>query len=173
MLISDEYREQQKALHTNPEYGVASVGFAPLVTKVIDQLGVQELLDYGCGKGRLGQNLSPSGSLTVYQYDPAVPGFDEQPDPAEMVCCIDVLEHIEPDLLDNVLDELQRLTQKYGFFSIHTGPAVKTLPDGRNAHLIQADYTWWLPKIWERFFINTMVHTPSGFYVITQAIKWQ
>jgi len=148
MLISPEYKEQQIEMHENPNYGVASVQYAPLVTKLINSLQVKEVLDYGCGKGRLGENIKPEGVLKLYQYDPGVDGIDDPPDPAEMVCCIDVLEHIEPELLDNVLD---------------------VLPDGRNAHLIQADYKFWLPKLWDRFQVFSMSHEPGGFYVIVRA----
>jgi hypothetical protein len=77
-----------------------------------------------------------------------------------------VLEHIEPELLDNVLDDLQRVVEYFGFFTVHTGPAVKVLSDGRNAHLTQEDYTWWMPKFWARFQVHQMTHVPSGFTVI-------
>ena len=42
------------------------------------------------------------------------------------------LEHIEPDLLDNVLDELSAITRKLVFLTVHTRPAKKMLSDGRN-----------------------------------------
>lgn len=164
--ISEKYLEQQKELHKNPNYGVASVSYAPLVTQLITQLGVTELLDYGCGKGRLAESIKPEHEMVMELYDPSIEKYSERPSPREMVCCIDVLEHIEPELLDNVLDDLKSLTKKYGFFTIHTGPAVKVLPDGRNAHLIQEDFRWWLPKLWERFNIHSMSHTPGGFYVV-------
>jgi len=43
------------------------------------------------------------------------------PSPASFVACIDVLEHIEPELLDNVLDDLRRVTAQIGVFTVHTG----------------------------------------------------
>ena len=64
-----------------------------------------------------------------------------------------MLEHIEPDYLENVLDDLQRVTFRHTYFSIYTGPAIRVLPDGRNAHLIQQPPKWWLPKIMERFYL--------------------
>ena len=166
MLISEDYRKQQESLHENPNYGVASVQYAPLVTDLIDQLQVDEMLDYGAGKGRLAQSIKPKRRVLIELYDPAQPDYSEAPTPRDFVTCIDVLEHIEPDLLDNVLDDLKRVTNKYGLFTIHTGPAVKVLPDGRNAHLIQEDYRWWMPKIWNRFKIHSMAHTRGGFYVV-------
>ena len=166
MLISEKYRKQQAKLHENPSYGVASVGYAPLVSVIIDQFEVNEMLDYGCGKGRLAQSITPNRQVEIELYDPSIPDFAEAPSKRQMVCCIDVLEHIEPELLDNVLDDLKRLTKSVGFFSIHTGPAVKVLDDGRNAHLIQEGYRWWLPKIMDRFDLHTLSHTPGGFYVV-------
>jgi len=75
---------------------------------------------------------------------------------AQLVCCIDVLEHIEPIYLDAVLEELARITVNIGFFTIHRGPASKTLEDGRNAHLIQAPISWWLSRLVRHFEIEHM-----------------
>jgi hypothetical protein len=53
------------------------------------------------------------------------------------------------------------------FITIHTGPAMKTLPDGRNAHLTQQPMEWWLPKLWSRWDIQTVqVAHENGFYAI-------
>lgn len=168
-LISDDYRKQQSELHKNPDYGVASIHFAPIVSKVCNQYGVEELLDYGCGKGRLAQNLNVDHSMMVQQYDPAMPEWADVPEPSEMCACIDVLEHIEPSLLDNVLDDLQRVTVRIGVFTVSTVFAEKTLDDGRNAHLIVQPMEWWLPKIWERFELHVVQRTPDGFFVLVMA----
>lgn len=169
MLISEEYRREQEKLHENPNYGVASVSYAPLVTTLINKLKPSDMLDYGCGKGRLAQNIQPEHEMVLEMYDPGREEFSERPSPRQFVTCIDVLEHIEPDLLDNVLDDLKELTLHTGLFTVHTGPAIKTLSDGRNAHLTQQDYKWWLPKFWERFKVHSFSHTPGGFYVIVRS----
>ena len=167
-LITDAYRAQQQALHENEAYGVASVHFAPLVAKIVAGNKVGELLDYGAGKGRLGEALDKlkARPRKLRHYDPAVPKWAATPAPAEMVACIDVLEHIEPELIDNVLDDLARLTGRLGFFTIHTGPAAKELPDGRNAHLIQEPPAWWLPKLLARFELERFERTKGGFMVL-------
>jgi hypothetical protein len=169
-LITEEYREMQRKLHENPNYGVASVTYAPLVADVIRQLGASELLDYGAGKGRLGKTLCEQVKtpLNIQHYDPAVPLWSKSPEPCRLVACIDVLEHIEPDLLDNVLDDLQRVTLGFGVFTIHTQAAVKVLPDGRNAHLIQQPPSWWLPKLIERFELVAFNRMPMGFWVLVE-----
>jgi len=164
--ISEDYRRQQQELHQNPDYGVASIQFAPAVFQMAERLGSQSISDYGAGKQNLRISLEAAGYTTDYRpYDPAFPEYGEARS-ADLVCCIDVLEHIEPDLLDNVLDDLARITVKHGFFTIHTGPAQKVLPDGRNAHLIQRPSSWWLPRLCERFEILNLQPTAGGFMII-------
>lgn len=165
MLISDDYRAEQEKLHENPNYGVASVQYAPIVTQYINRLGVTDLLDYGAGKCRLFESIKPDHKMRLQAYDPGVLRLSGAPDPAEMVTCIDVLEHIEPELLDNVLDNIKALAKSFVFLTIHTGPAVKVLSDGRNAHLIQEDAEWWLPKIMDRWSLQTFQRTQGGFFV--------
>jgi hypothetical protein len=149
---------------------VASLQYAPIVSEICNTLEVRHLLDYGAGKCRLFQSLKVHHRMTLQAYDPGVPKLAAAPVPAEMVACIDVLEHIEPELLDNVLDDLARLTECVAFLTVHTGPAAKVLADGRNAHLTQQPIEWWLPKIWERFDIQTVQVTGDhAFYVIAYA----
>lgn len=170
MLISEDYRKMQEQLHENPNYGVASVHYAPMVAEVIEAVHATEILDYGAGKGRLGQTLKQHihRPLVIHHYEPARTEWSAPPAPCGFVACIDVLEHIEPDLLDNVLDDLQRVTQNVGVFTVHTGAAVKFLPDGRNAHLIQKPPTWWLRKFLDRFDLVTFNRMPMGFWVGVQ-----
>jgi hypothetical protein len=152
--ISADYLEQQRKLHENPNYGIASLSFAPIVADVMRQTGCKSLSDYGAGKKRLLEGLRQSGlEPTPYlPYDPVFPEYGK-PKPADLVCSIDVLEHIEPDLVDNVILELARVTTNLGFFSFHMGPAGKTLSDGRNAYLIQKPSSWWLKKLTDHFEI--------------------
>jgi len=169
-MISDEYRAMQQKLHENPAYGVASVHYAPLVAQVIETVGAQELLDYGAGKGRLGVALKQhiQRELKIHHYDPAIPEWATPPAPCGFVACIDVLEHIEPALLEHVLDDLRRVTAGVAVFTVHTGPAKRLLPDGRNAHLIQQPAGWWLPKFFARFELITFDRMPNGFQVVVE-----
>lgn len=170
-VISSAYQAEQQALHATGSYGTASIKHAPLVTEIINRLEINHLLDYGCGSLlNLYKHIQPKHKITYQAYDAGVLEYSEPPVPAQMVACIDVLEHIEPEFLDNVLDDLARVTEMVLFCTIHTGPAVKVLSDGRNAHLIQEPMEWWLPKLWSRFDIQTVqVNGPKGFYVIGYA----
>lgn len=170
-VISDAYRIEQQALHSTGTYGTASIQYAPLVTEIVNSLGITHLLDYGCGSLlNLYKHIKPAHKITYQAYDPGTVEYADPPVPAQMVACIDVLEHIEPEYLDNVLDDLMRCTEAVLFATVHTGPAVKTLSDGRNAHLTQEPMGWWLPKFLERFEIQTVQVTGANqFYVIAYA----
>lgn len=163
----------QHELHRNPDYGVASVGYSPLVAEVINANRFTELLDYGAGKGRLGRALKQhvATPLTIHHYDPAIPEWSRPPQPCHLVACIDVLEHIEPDYLCNVLDDLRRVVAGLGVFTVHTGPAVKVLSDGRNAHLIQKPASWWLPLLAQRFEPVALNRMQNGFWIVVERLR--
>jgi hypothetical protein len=170
--ISDGYLAQQRELHGNPNYGVASLSFAPIVKEAMTHYKVRSLSDYGAGKKNLLKGLADLG-VTGFEYFPYDPVFPEYgaPRPADLVCCIDVLEHIEPPFLDAVLGDLAAITVKRGFFSIHSDPAIKHLPDGRNAHLIQEPSSWWLPRLCRYFEIRHLASAPGGFWVLAEPRK--
>lgn len=168
MLISEDYKEQNKKLHENPCYGTSSAKWSNEIRGVCATYGIQSVLDYGCGKGLLKRSL---GWPLIQEYDPSIEGKDAPPSPADLCVCTDVLEHIEPDCLEAVLDDLQRCVKKVGFFTIATRPAKKILPDGRNAHLIQESHAWWLPKIMDRFTLRAFQNSGTEFLVIVEAKK--
>lgn len=148
-LISDEYRQQNAGLHeVDEQYGAGAWRKAAAILEIFHHGHYQTLLDYGCGKGTLKDALP---EIEIIEYDPAIPGKDALPEPADMVACLDVLEHIEPDRLDEVLQHLASLARHEMFFTISTRPAHKNLPDGRNAHLIVQDAEWWADRL-EKYF---------------------
>ena len=143
-LISEGYRELNRQLHaTNDGYGRSGHRWADLVRDVVSQTQATSVLDYGCGKRTLEEALG----YAIRNYDPAVEGLDTPPEPADVVVCTDVLEHVEPDSLDDVVAHLRSLTQKVCVLVVATRPAKKTLADGRNAHLIQWPIGAWLGKL--------------------------
>ena len=150
MLISPEYAALNAELHRQKEsYGGIFTNAANF-SRVADYYGTKDILDYGCGKGVLAKALS----WMIKEYDPAIPGKDGPAEPADIVVCRDVLEHIEPECLEAVLSDLVRCVKKVGLFTIATGPSWKTLADGRNAHLIQRSCAWWREKLSAYFSID-------------------
>jgi hypothetical protein len=162
-LISAEYRELNVKLHReNPFYGVSAERHVQTVLKLAESLKTKNILDYGCGKGLLGRNIP----WQIAEYDPCIPGKEEPPKPADIVCCIDVLEHIEPERLQLVLDDLRRCVRQMGYFTISTGPAKKTLADGRNTHLIQQGKEWWAEKLSRFFEVGKIIQSGVELHVV-------
>lgn len=163
MLISDSYKQLNKQLHhSRPDYGVSGHKWAGLVKQIAEEIKAETILDYGCGKRTLEQALG----FPIRNYDPAIEGFDGEPSRSDLVVCTDVLEHIEPNCLDDVLEDLRRVTLDRGIFVIATRSAQKALPDGRNAHLIVENYKWWLPKLWEKFSILNYTKLNDGEFLV-------
>lgn len=163
MLISEEYRALNGQLHAAGNYGVSGHKWADDVRQLADICAARTILDYGAGQCTLAKSIRDK---TVLCYDPAIPEISDIPDPADLVTCTDCLEHIEPDCLDAVLDDLQRLTLKAVFLVVATRPAKKILADGRNAHLIQEPYSWWLPKIISRWTMQSFANYGGEFVVM-------
>lgn len=165
-LISTDYATMNRQLHhDNLAYGVGGGRHAKVVTSLADSLHTTSILDYGCGKGYLAKELP----FPIWEYDPAIPGKDTAPRPADIVVCTDVLEHIEPDKLFYVLDDIRRCLKQVGYFVIHTGPAQKTLPDGRNTHLIQQGANWWRTKLSKFFVVGKIAERGPELHIIVGA----
>jgi len=181
-FVSNDYRDQQAELHQTRKFGTVAKMYAPLLAEIINRTEAQHVLDYGCGSNLSLPKALAEGQLvkhkfTYQAYDPCVEQYASPPVPAELVACIDVLEHIEEDYIDAVLDHLKQLTEAVGVFTVDTGPAMKCLPDGRNAHVLQRPPEWWLPRIMARFELQTYQVTwrsPTDddhvkFYVVVNA----
>lgn len=162
-IITPEYAELNKQLHKdNAVYGIGGGKYADLVIKLTDAVNSKIVLDYGCGKGYLGKALP----FPIWEYDPGVPGKEDSARPADIVICTDVLEHIEPELLLDVLGDLRRCVKQVGYFVIHTGPASKTYADGRNTHLIQQGMDWWNIALQQYFTVGKIYMKGPELHVV-------
>ena len=74
---------------------MASLQYAPIVLDIVNQTGLNEISDY-VWKTKFKKKLKELGlkKFRYFAYDPAFPEYGT-PQPAEIACCIDVLEHIE------------------------------------------------------------------------------
>jgi len=143
-LISPEDARLNKVLHDAEEYyGETGRNFADNVRLLCRDNKYSSLLDYGAGKGALKRKLEEIGAdLDVREYDPAMPGMDALPEPADVVACFDVMEHVEPDFIDNLLTHIRDLADKCAVFTISDRKSGQTLEDGRNAHLTIEGHDW-------------------------------
>ena len=169
MLITEQYKEQISQVHREtPNWGITGRNFAPIVQRIIGDWAPLNILDYGCGKQTLARALP---QYRIKGYDPGLPGLDIAPEPHDLVVCTDVLEHIAPDCLEDVLDDLQRVTRKNLFVQICIVDAKQMLPDGRNAHLIVKPARWWMTGLWDRFDLISFSIMPGGFSALFGVIN--
>ncbi len=150
-LISEKYLKQIKEVHCQQEWGTSGRLHSKIVNSSIKILGLNDILDYGCGRGTLKKKLRARGcGIDVFEYDPAIPGKDALPElQADLVTCTDVLEHIEPACIKDVLKHIFSLSRQYAYFVISVKPANLILPDGRNAHILLRPPKWWKKAILE------------------------
>lgn len=150
-LISEEYKTILQKLHLSGKWGNESVKpwMLIIIKRHIHKYNISNILDYGSGYPGLKSVLGEQYNVT--EYDQGIESKSKTPKPQEYVVCTDVLEHIEPEYIDNVLDDLKRVITNVGFFTISCKEAKMILPDGRNAHLIQKPKEWWKEKLLKRF----------------------
>lgn len=144
-LISEPYRALNVELHSRvPSYGTGGGKWARYVNRLADEIGATSVLDYGCGKGILGRLLR---NLDVREYDPAIEGKDNLPEPADIVVCTDVLEHVEKECLDDVLSHIRSLARKAALIDVCCERGSRVLADGRPAHITVHSPDWWEAKV--------------------------
>lgn len=150
-LISKEMLKLNTELHQRRKnYGGKGDAWADRVLEYMSESvptdGAGSYLDYGCGKGNLLEEIRVrSRNTACFGYDPVtMPGT---PAPVDFLTCNDVLEHIEPDLLDNVLEDIASKIKVRGLLVISQRLANKRLADGRNAHLIVEKTEWWVKRL--------------------------
>ena len=159
-----------RAVHErDADFGYFAARYAPSVSAEVRARKLSTLLDYGAGKGAIKDWFTAGApDITVTEYDPAVPGKDSRPEPADAVCCIATMEHIEPDCLDEVLDDIRALGRHLAYFVICTKKSGgHMLPDGRNPHLIVEPPDWWKPHLEKRWpFVRLLDVGKKNFVAI-------
>lgn len=147
-LLSPQYRALLNRAHREMNWAGAGYKQAAAVAQFADEIHAKSILDYGSGQGTLARALAEyDPPRKVRNYDPGLPDASGLPKLAHLVVCSDVLEHIEPEKLDNVMQHIHGIAVTGAYFVIATRPANKNLPDGRNAHLLVESPEWWLAKI--------------------------
>lgn len=172
-VISKEQQTLNAALHQQENFGNRedAAGLAARLPEALNrmhEMGIcNSFLDYGTGKGKLVQRLRRElpNTLAVHGYDPAVDAYAQLLNkPVDILTCLDVLEHVEMASIDAVLQEIHRLTLKFCYLVIDLQPAVKTLADGRNAHILLAPSEWWVSRLSQHFpcMANFPIYHKSG-----------
>lgn len=147
MSITESYIEELKKLHEKKSFGKSSK-IPGDVIECIEKYNIKSLLDFGCGKGLTLEAVRQQyPDIKCTGFDPGREGLDVMPDSVDLIYSSDVLEHIEPDQLDQTLTDLYNRSNKAMYHLIACHPAKKGLSDGRNAHLIIESPDWWRKKL--------------------------
>jgi hypothetical protein len=166
MLISEDYREQNRLLHASDKtFGVGARKKVALIKELEAKYGTRDILDYGCGK----KDLQGALGYEIQNYDPCVAGCDAEPRPARLLVSLDVLEHVEPELLDNVLRHMRGLMLEAGLLIIAPRESSAILPNGKNAHQIVKSKKWWVRKVGEFFNIESVSPKENDVIIYVKA----
>jgi len=134
--------------------GEALAEYKHQIFNLINENNIKTILDYGCGKAKFHSILfnnrkvpgSPMG-INITPYDPAVTQFSNKPTGLyDLVLCIDVMEHVQEDKVDEVLKDIFSYSNKV-FLTITCYPAMQVLPNGKNAHYTIKEPDWWKEKL--------------------------
>jgi SAM-dependent methyltransferase len=180
-----------------PEYRVMAPGeiFAGLFLTIAKPAKGARVIDFGCGTGRGAAKLAQAGlQVTMIDFvrnclDPAVKDIVDGPDPklyfikgdlekpiavtAEYGFCTDVMEHIPPDkvgvVLDNILKAAQHVWVSIAMFEDACGELI-----GEKLHLSVHKFDWWRAQFEARdCVIKYGQSTGDGKYAHFYVSAWQ
>ena len=151
-LISSEYKEKIVAHHTKSKgkWGGSVNHKQPMIHKYMLLSDAKSVLDYGSGSSAFKNGIKqmyPDYKYTIHEYEPGIIGKDEDPPVCDVTICYDVLEHIEPDKIDNVLQHIYDKTNKWFICNISCVPSFGAFGDGSNLHLLVKRPEWWVKKL--------------------------
>ncbi len=138
--------------------GISLLPQAQFIKQMIDRTKADSILDYGCGKGALYdvQKINIPGVgiqdnivdywdiVSVRCYDPCYEPYSNLPNEKfDGVISTDVLEHCPEQDVKWIIGEMFGYAQKFVFANVACYPAMKTLPNGENAHCTVQPPEWW------------------------------
>lgn len=157
-MISLDYQKQIQELQSRKKFKSALKKYL-CVKKFVETYNPISILDYGCAHGDLIKQLKLDFPTIkrIHGFDPGVKEFEVISEKSyDCLISNDVIEHIEPNLLDPTLQYMESLFERYAWLIIACYPAKKKLPDGRNAHLIIENPDWWTNTV-ENTFIKCKI----------------
>ena len=136
--------------------GKSTLAFAPIIKKIIINENINNMIDYGCGKGnfynhsfnldnKLIPPLSKFWNIDIKLYDPCYEKYSNFTinETFDLTICVDVLEHIPETDIEWILERFFKISRKFIFINVACYEAIALLPDGRNAHINIKKPTWW------------------------------
>ena len=143
-----DYIKQYELLYKiKKNYGKTSIKLYDVLEKIINDLNILSVLDYGCGKSKLLDLIKKNKKIKIYRYDPAIKKYSKlTKNKTDLVICTDVLQHVPLYDLDRVLKEIKSKGIYILFYIKCTNHKTK-LPNGTYANCTVYDKKWWLEKL--------------------------
>lgn len=126
------------------------------IAALIRETGAKQVLDYGSGKAVHYEAYENEPADSRFKSLPAWPGvkvvcYDPGHEPfatpyeerCDGVISTDVVEHLPPEDVPWILDEMFEAADKFVYVATVSFPAKKHLPDGSNAHCTVEPPQWW------------------------------
>lgn len=165
-----DYGAMYRPLHTasRGKFFGGKVRGLDAVVELVRLTSPRNMLDFGSGKGKqytVRRQHEAWGGLRPHCYDVGVPEFAKRPEGKfDGIVCGDMMEHIAPDDVDEVLADIFGFSAQrefpaasFVYFHICCVPSVhKKLMDGRDVHLTVEPPTYWEEKI-NRFQRNGLI----------------
>ncbi|SDR47152.1 glycosyltransferase family 29 protein [Pseudovibrio sp. Tun.PSC04-5.I4] len=152
----------------SPGYGSSSSLLLDIILPIAADAKPETILDYGCGKSSLVEEVAGKLHCKAHRYDPCIEEYSRITQGRfDLVLNTDVLEHVPETELDSVLADIKSKSDKV-IFHIPTVHAAAILPDGSNAHCTVRPSPWWIQKLTGFFeYIETFRSTSNDeqFYV--------
>lgn len=143
-----DYIKQYELLYKiKKNYGKTSIKLYDMLEKIINDLNILSVLDYGCGKSKLLDLIKKNKKIKIYRYDPAIKKYSKlTKNKTDLVICTDVLQHVPLYDLDRVLKEIKSKGVYILFYIKCTNHKTK-LPNKTYANCTVYDKKWWLEKL--------------------------
>jgi hypothetical protein len=148
------YKKEYERLHSAGFFkGYSCLTLKNEIKSIIQLTDSKTILDYGSGKGCQYsiKQIDEFWGVVVDCYDPYVKELSILPNKCyDGVLCTDVLEHVPENEVDFVLNNIFSRANKFAYFCIHTGKAVKKFSDGTNVHVTIKNQEFWTNLIKEK-----------------------
>ena len=167
----DDIAERERNKYERMWDVTAYRNYAPgeaLAKQAFNEMGMRKgdkLIDFGCGTGRPAAQFQRMGAAVI-GIDHVTNCLDQGVDitflqcclwdlPPDLACdygyCTDVMEHIPPEKVDDVLSEIRRVVRNKVFFQIATFPDGMGKRIGETLHLSVHGPDWWEAKLSEQW----------------------
>lgn len=179
MSLKTHERRKYEKMWGISDYRIFAPGETHADDAIEDMTEGCEVIDFGAGTGRGALKIHKSGhTVTMIDLadnclDPGVkkhlgPGFslmehclwDELFLEADYGYCTDVMEHIPPEKVDAVLDNIKKCVP-HGYFNISTIQDSFGALIGEPLHLTVEPWSFWVGKIQERWGVKRVKLDPG------------